>query len=113
MGASGKSFMTTDDRRWTIDDIIRQSVLVFDRKSNELLPYLLACAVHSQLSMYSLIGQLRDSTLTSAATFVVGLGMLDPTGDLIIDGYASGNAHGWFNGLDALLNGAPLTTFTP
>ena len=53
-------------------------------------------------------GQLGEASYTSVTTFVTGLVMVDPFTDLIIDGYASGYNHGYFNDLHTILNGGPL-----
>jgi len=50
-------------------------------------------------------GQFGDATLTSASTFVAGALMVDPIGDLVIDGYGSGYNHGIFIGIDGIMNG--------
>jgi hypothetical protein len=49
-----------------------------------------------------------EATTTSLLTFGAGGLMLDPIGDLAIDGYASGYNHGIFNGIETILNGGPL-----
>ena len=53
-------------------------------------------------------GAFGESSLTSLVTFLVGGVSPDPIGDLAIDGYASGYNHGFFNGVDDMLFGAPL-----
>jgi len=53
-------------------------------------------------------GQLGEPTGTSLVTFLAGALMLDPIGDVIIDGYASGYNNGTFNGINTLMNGGPL-----
>ncbi len=53
-------------------------------------------------------GQLGEASYTSVTTFVAGLVTVDPFTDLIIDGYASGYNHGYFNDLHTILNGGPL-----
>jgi hypothetical protein len=49
-----------------------------------------------------------EATTTSLATFGAGGLMLDPIGDLAIDGYASGYNHGIFNGIEAIISGGSL-----
>jgi len=53
-------------------------------------------------------GQLGEASYTSVTTFVTGLVMVDPFSDLIIDGYASGYNHGYFNDIYTILNGGSL-----
>jgi hypothetical protein len=53
-------------------------------------------------------GELGESTATSFTTFVVGGMSPDPIADLIIDGYASGYNHGFFNGIVTILNGGSI-----
>lgn len=50
-------------------------------------------------------GELGESTATSFVTFVVGGMNPDPIADLVIDGYASGYNHGFFNGIHTIMNG--------
>jgi hypothetical protein len=52
--------------------------------------------------------QLGEASSTSFVTFLAGGLMLDPIGDVIIDGYASGYNNGTFNGINTLMNGGPL-----
>ena len=49
-----------------------------------------------------------ESTSASLTTFLVGGVSPDPIADLIIDGYASGYNHGFFNSINSILNGADL-----
>jgi hypothetical protein len=49
-----------------------------------------------------------EATTTSTATVAAGGLMLDPIGDLVIDGYASGYNHGIFNGLETIFKGGSL-----
>ena len=53
-------------------------------------------------------GELGESTATSFTTFVVGGMSPDPIADLIIDGYASGYNHGFFNGIVTIMNGESI-----
>jgi hypothetical protein len=52
-------------------------------------------------------GGLGENTLTSSGTFLAGL-VNTPSGDLIVDGYASGYNHGLFNGLTTIISGGPI-----
>jgi hypothetical protein len=58
-------------------------------------------------------GQLGESTFTSAITFLAGGINPDPIVDLAIDGYASGYNHGFFNGINDILFGAPIIIQDP
>ena len=49
-----------------------------------------------------------EATSTSLVTFGAGGLMLDPIGDLVIDGYASGYNHSVFNGIETIFNGGSL-----
>jgi hypothetical protein len=77
-----------------------------------------ANAIESALGLGSLVltgsadliddGKWGEATGTSLVTFLAGGLMIDPIGDLVIDRYASGYNHGTFNGIESLMNGAPL-----
>ena len=53
-------------------------------------------------------GALGESSFTSAITFLTGGINPDPIADLVIDGYASGYNHGFFNGIGDIINGEPF-----
>jgi hypothetical protein len=53
-------------------------------------------------------GELGESSKTSVTATLVGLVMIDPFTDAIVDGYASGYNHGLFNGIDNIYNGLPI-----
>jgi len=48
-------------------------------------------------------GQFGDDTLTSVTTTAMGTVILDPIGDLVVDGYGSGYNHGLFPGIGAMM----------
>jgi hypothetical protein len=52
--------------------------------------------------------QLGENTATSFTTFVIGGMSPDPIADVIIDGYASGYNHEFFNGVFTLANSGPF-----
>jgi hypothetical protein len=62
------------------------------------------------LDNYVQYGKLEESGKNSITTSLVGLVMVDPFTDAIVDTYASGYNHGLFSGLDSLLNGQPVLT---
>jgi hypothetical protein len=49
-------------------------------------------------------GEFGEATTTSLVTFGVGGLMLDPIGDLVIDGYSSGYNHEIFNGIETIFS---------
>jgi hypothetical protein len=53
-------------------------------------------------------GQFSKATGTSLVTAIAGAAMVNPIGDFAIDRYSSGYNHGIVNGIDALMNGAPI-----
>ena len=60
------------------------------------------------LDDYRNYGELGESSRTSITTTLVGLVMIDPFTDAVIDGYASGYNHGLFNSIDHIYNGLPI-----
>ena len=53
-------------------------------------------------------GELGESSKTSVTATLVGLVMIDPFTDAVVDGYVSGYNHGLFNGIDNIFNGLPI-----
>jgi hypothetical protein len=60
------------------------------------------------LEDYSTDNIFGESTETSFVTFVAGGISPDPIADTIIDGYASGYNHGFFNGISTIISGGPF-----
>jgi hypothetical protein len=67
-------------------------------------------SVLTAIDDYQNYGELGESSQTSITTSLVGLVMIDPFTDAIVDGYASGYNHGFFNSINNIYNGLPILT---